>query len=349
MPANISSLGDLVRLRSCKSRRISSYDKTGGNADYWRFEAGEKKVIAEIKGAGIIRHIWMTIGCKAEHYPRKILLRMFWDGEKNPSVEAPIGDFFGMGHGILRNFVSAPLMMSPQDGKGMNCYFPMPFERRSRIEIENECETEMVLYFYVDYEQYQTMEKGIARLHAQWRRENPTKGIVPRGVEHEKELWAEPNLDGKENYVILEAKGRGHYVGCHLDIDCFERGLNDWYGEGDDMIFIDGEGWPPSLHGTGTEDYVSMAYGPSQEYNSPYHGLTLYSGTDDWKWKGKNSVYRYHIQDPVHFKKSIKVTIEHGHANALTNDYSSTAYWYQREPHLPFPRMLPVKQRLPRH
>jgi hypothetical protein len=273
---------------------------------------------------------------------------MFWDGEKDPSVEVPIGDFFGIGHGILKNFISAPLMMGPEKGRGMNCYFPMPFSRLGKIEVENQCETEMVLYFYVDYEQYRILDSNLAFFHAQWRRENPTEGITPAGVKHEKELWNKPNLSGKDNYVILEAKGRGHYVGCHLDIDCYEKGLNDWYGEGDDMIFIDGEKWPPSLHGTGTEDYFSMAYCPTQEYSAPYHGLTVYSGTEDWKWKGKNSVYRYHIEDPIHFKKSIKVTIEHGHANALSNDYSSVAYWYQLEPHSKSPKMLPVNERLPR-
>jgi len=136
-------------------------------------------------------------------------------------------------------------------------------------------------------------------------------------------------------------------VGCNLHIDVFERQVNDWYGEGDDMIFVDGEPFP-SLHGTGTEDYFCMAYCPQTEYCAPYHGLILYSGTPDWPWKGKNSMYRYHIEDPIHFRKSIKVTIEHGHANKLSNDYSSTAYWYQLEPHRAFPPLLPVGLRLPR-
>jgi len=137
-------------------------------------------------------------------------------------------------------------------------------------------------------------------------------------------------------------------VGCHLDIDCFAREKNDWYGEGDDMIFIDGEAWPPSFHGTGTEDYFNTAYCPREEFSAPYHGLILYSGTEKWPFKGKNSVYRYHIEDPIHFEQSICVTIEHGHANNLSNDYSSTAYWYQLEPHGGFPELLPVAERLPR-
>jgi hypothetical protein len=137
-------------------------------------------------------------------------------------------------------------------------------------------------------------------------------------------------------------------VGCNLNIDCYSRQKIDWYGEGDDMIFIDGDVWPPTLHGTGTEDYFNTAFSPRQEYNAPYHGLTVYSGTEDWPHKGKNSAYRFHIEDPVMFEKSIRVTMEHGHANNLWNDYSSTAYWYQTEPHAPFPPMLPVDERLPR-
>jgi len=163
-------------------------------------------------------------------------------------------------------------------------------------------------------------------------------------------VWKLPeamNPTGEGNYVILEADGRGHYVGCNLHIDVFERQVNDWYGEGDDMIFVDGEPFP-SIHGTGTEDYFCMAYCPRTEYSAPYHGLILYSGTPEWPWAGKNSMYRYHIEDPIHFRKSIKVTIEHGHANKLSNDYSSTAYWYQLEPHKPFPPLPGVKLRLPR-
>ncbi|HMS55063.1 MAG TPA: DUF2961 domain-containing protein, partial [Fimbriimonadaceae bacterium] len=151
-----------------------------------------------------------------------------------------------------------------------------------------------------------------------------------------------------DNYLLLEAIGSGVYVGCNLNIDVFEQQGNDWYGEGDDMIVIDGEPWPPRLHGTGTEDYFSMAFCPKQEYCAPYHGLTLYSGTDEWPWGGKNSMYRYHIEDPIRFEKSIRVSIEHGHANKLFNDYSSTAYWYQLEPHAPFPKLLAVDERLPR-
>jgi hypothetical protein len=280
---------------------------------------------------------------------------MWWDGEPEPSVEAPLGDFFGMGHGVFKNFASLPFQMSPADGRGMNCWLPMPFDS-ARIELHNECETKAHVYFYIDYEEYdQPVGEidgfGVGRLHAQWRREAQTEGWLTQRLtpENHLEIWAQnPNLSDRDNYLILEAEGTGVYVGCNLNIDCFQRQGNDWYGEGDDMIVIDGEPWPPRLHGTGTEDYFCTAFGPSEEFSAPYHGITLNSGTKEWPWKGKNSMYRFHIEDPVRFERSIRVSIEHGHANKLSNDYSSTAYWYQLEPHRRFPILLGVEERLPR-
>ena len=323
----------------------------GNNSDWWIFEPGQSRTIMESDRPGCIRHIWMTVGGGGDHFLRSIILRMWWDGEESPSVEAPLGDFFGIGHGVFKNFISAPLQMSPQEGRSMNCWWPMPFDK-AKVEIHSECPENFNLYYYVDYEEYSNpLEDNTGRFHAQWRRENPTDGWLTERLNNENmwEIWGrKPNVTGEDNYVILEAKGSGVYVGCNLNIDCFERQGNDWYGEGDDMIFIDGEPWPPELHGTGTEDYFNMAFCPREEHCAPYHGLTLYSGNKDWNWKGKNSMYRYHIEDPIRFHKSIRVTIEHGHANKLTNDYSSTAYWYQLEPHEPFPKLLPLEARLPR-
>jgi hypothetical protein len=272
--------------------------------------------------------------------------------ESQPSIECPIGDF-GIGHGIVKNFWSLPLQMSPRDGRAFNCWFPMPFSTAARFEIHNECDSQTNLYFYIDYERYDQLEDDYARFHAQWRRENPTTGFgegsrrFALDNDYMEELWRVPNLDGDGNYTILEAEGKGHYVGCHVDIDCFARDKNDWYGEGDDMILIDGEPLP-RLYGTGTEDYFNTAYCPSEEFCTPYQGITVNSGDEEWPWRGKNSTYRYHIEDPIYFEKSIRVTIEHGHANSLTNDYASTAYWYQTEPHKPFPNLPPMVERLPR-
>jgi len=356
MNLGMSTLAELARLRpGVKRRRLSSYDPSGGNYDWWEFEPGQTRTIASIEGAGCIKHVWMTLASHDKNLYRGVVLRMFWDGEDQPSVEAPIGDFFGMGHNLTRNFNALPLQMSPENGRGFNCWFPMPFQSAARIEVTSEISRKVNLYFYIDYEAYPdgTLLDDFGRFHAQWRRVNPTPGWADPAVRWDNhqdtmlETWRTPNLTGENNYVILEAAGRGHYVGCHLDIDCFSRQANDWYGEGDDMIFVDDEPWP-GLHGTGTEDYFNTAFCPTQEYSSAYHGVILNQGTPDWPWRGKNTVYRYHIEDPIFFERSIRVTIEHGHANKLTNDYSSTAYWYQAEPHQPFPALLPLEQRLPR-
>lgn len=349
------SLASLPYLRNYISRRSSSYDRTGGNADWVTIQAGESATLLKTDAPGCVRHIWCTVGNDDLH-PRKCVIRMWWDGEENPSVDVPLGDFFGIGHGLRRNFVSAPLQMSPEDGRAFNCWWPMPFNV-ARIEVQNECDGPVNLYFYIDYEEYEAPSEDAidpeqtARFHAQWRRENPTEGWLTEklGPDNYMRIWQEnPNLDDSGNYLILEAVGDGIYVGCNLNIDCYQRQGNDWYGEGDDMIVIDGEPWPPRLHGTGTEDYFNTAFGPTQEYCAPYHGITVNSGNPDWRWKGKNSMYRFHIEDPIRFRKSIRVSIEHGHANKLANDYSSTAYWYQLEPHLPFSKLLPVHQRMPR-
>ncbi len=351
-----SSLRDLPRLRSSRRKRASSWDRTGGNDDRLHVRPGETATLAEIGGAGCINHLWVTVA--TEHrartvnalepdFLRKLLLKMYWDGEKEPSVLVPLGDFFGMGHAQTTNFVSAPLQMSPEDGKSFNSFFHMPFANGARLEVTSEMEHEEVLfYYYVDFEEFDELEDGLGRFHAQWRRENPTDGIRDEGSQSNEEfLFGGQNASGEGNYTVLEAEGRGHYVGCALNVhNLRETNRWNWYGEGDDMIFVDGEGWPPSLHGTGTEDYFGTAWCPTQTYSSPYHGITLGGGDN---WSGQVSLYRFHVEDPVPFERSIRVTIEHGHANKRSDDYSSVAYWYQTEPHKSF-SILPVEQRLPR-
>jgi hypothetical protein len=351
MSASDGTLGgplrNLARLRDVQSRRASSYDRSGGNDDFVWLAPGQTHELLAAEGAGCITHIWMTSASKEQDYLRKLVLRMWWDGEDAPSVEVPLGDFFGLGHAQTRNFASLPLAMSPQGGRSFTCYFPMPFAHGARIAIESQCTREPArLYFYVDYETYGGLAPDLGRFHAQWRRQNPCDGISPEGMDFVDYQFGGTNPSGEGNYVILEAEGRGHYVGCHLDIHNLTetRGRN-WYGEGDDMIFVDGEPFPPSLHGTGTEDYFNTAWCPQEPYTSPYFGITLPGGPN---WSGKISLYRYHIEDPIHFQTSIRVTIEHGHANRRADDYASTAYWYQAEPHKAFPPLLPVELRLPR-
>ena len=350
-----SSLRDLPRLRDSRRRRFSSWDRTGGNDDRVTLRPGETATLADIGGAGSVSHIWVTVApermtitpqSREPDILRRLLLRMYWDGEQHPSVLVPLGDFFGVGHARTVNFASAPLQMSPEDGKGMNCFFHMPFADGARIEVVSELAHESVyLYYYVDYEAYDRLEDGLGRFHAQWRRQNPCPGPGQRPAETNEEFQLQgSNLSGAGNYVILDAQGRGHYVGCVLSI----RNLRatdqwNWYGEGDDMIFIDGDGWPPALHGTGTEDYFNTAWCPSQSYSAPYHGITLPGGAN---WSGEISLYRFHVEDPITFTRGIRVTIEHGHANKRSDDYSSVAYWYQEEPHTPF-GILPVAERSP--
>jgi hypothetical protein len=327
-------LGDLARLRSATSKRISSWDRTGGNNDRIAIKPGETATLAEVPGAGCIKHIWVTISSESPHHLRELVLRMYWDGETEPSVESPIGDFFGTGFGMYKSWWSMPLTVQ---GKAMNSYFPMPFGRGARITVTNEGEKPVrSFYYHVDYEEYpsaaQVAEQG--RFHVQWRRVNPTKAIPPavtKGV----------NLTGDENYKFMEATGKGQFVGVVLHVNGHSTG---WWGEGDDMFFIDGEGFPPSLHGTGLEDYFNNAWGFQEEFNYPFIGYSL---KGDRNWTGMSSMYRFHIVDPIYFKKSLRAGIEHGHANQRSDDFSSTAYWYQTEPHKPLEPLLPVKQRMP--
>lgn len=358
MLMGMGALRGLAAARDCRSRRVSSYDRTGRNEDSMRVPAGQSVTLANISGAGCITHIWMTTGHMESDYLRKLVLRAYWDGEEQPSIEAPLGDFFCLGHGRVEAFQSLPFnvvtgsQIKELNLAGLNCYFPMPFSEGAQITITNDGSGEVPnLYFYIDYEEYKTLAPNLLRFHAQWRRVYPTPGSVnlARPDMTRETTNGLVNLDGKNNYVILEARGRGHFVGCNLSTDNVNPIRQvDWFGEGDDMIYIDGEE-TPSIIGTGTEDYFSAAWGyPSGVYSGLYHGVTLARPSDPTKtYSGKWTTYRFHIEDPIAFSSSIRVTIEHGHANVHSNDYASTAYWYQTEPHAPFPPLPKVNDRLP--
>jgi len=340
-PCNL--MANLTLAKDFKPARISSYDVTGGNADFWEIKPGETKALAEIDGPGVISHIWFTIASPDQFYLRKLLLRMYWDGEKKPSVDVPVGDFFGLGHARTFSYQCAPFNTSNMErgriggGCAMNCWLQMPFQKHARIEIVNEqAEPVHAFYFYIDYQKHQSLPDDTLYFHAKWRRENPCDGT--KGGK---------NLSDEGNYLILEGEGRGHYVGVNFSIEHLAKG---WYGEGDDMIFVDRDGeraWPPDMHGTGTEDYLSHAWG-MQNNAHLYNGQSWAELEHGWNQWGKVCVYRYHILDPVPFQKNIRVSIEHGHANDRSDDYSSVAYWYQTEPHKEFAKMLPVELRLPR-
>jgi hypothetical protein len=329
-------LGGLATFRNAVTKRISSYDRTGGNSDRVPIEPGNTFTMADIPGAGCVKHIWVTIASESQHHLRELVLRMYWDGETDPSVEAPIGDFFGTGFGSYKSWWSLPLTVQ---GKAMNSYFPMPFGRGARITITNEGEKRVrSFYYHVDYEEYANAAQvaGQGRFHVQWRRENPTKAIPP-------EVTKGVNLTGKENYRFMEATGRGQFVGVVLHVHGLTTG---WWGEGDDMFFVDGEKFPPSVHGTGLEDYFNNALGFQEEFNYPYIGYSRKGNNDNNNWTGMHSMYRFHIADPIYFQKSLVAGIEHGHANQRSDDYSSTAYWYQTEPHKKLEPLPPLKLRL---
>ena len=328
---------------------------------------GEKSPLADIDGPGCIKHIWVTLAGTHDDYLRRVVMRFYWDGLADPSVECPIGDFFRMGHGMRKNFVSLPLQMSPQDGRGFNSWWQMPFKYKGVVEIENQGVDTVQIFYYVDYECYNStaVVEDHAYFHVQWRWEAETDGwAYNKGLEwwsNYDAIESDPrycNKSDEENYLIMEAEGNGIYCGAHLDIDCFKRNSPDWWGEGDDMVFIDGEAWPPSLKGPGTEDWFHCGHAPRQEYNAPYHGIILYSGWQvyqirydearHWPYKGKQTVYRYYIEDPFRFRQSIRASIEHGNANMQSFDYASTAYYYLSDPKRGGPPILPVEHRLPR-
>jgi hypothetical protein len=333
-------LTDLARFKTFSVARASSWDRTGGNHDALPIEPHATAVLADLEGPGIISHVWFTIGCKDRLYLRKLLLRVYWDGEPHPSIETPVGDFFGVGHARTASYQCLAFNMSTHNegsiggGAAMNCWLPMPFRKRARFEIVNDCDVPVSsFYYYIDWQKNDRLDDDLAYLHAQWRRENPCEAVDLKGV----------NLTGADNYVILEATGRGHYIGCNFSIDNLS---GDWWGEGDDMIFVDGATWPPTLHGTGSEDYLAQAWG-MQRNAFLFNGMNLWTDPA-FNERGKVTVYRHHILDPIPFERSIRVTIEHGHANDRGDDWSSVAYWYQSEPHQVWSPVPPVEQRLPR-
>ena len=308
----------LPYLKNCKLIQVSSYDTSGGNNDRISIAPGKKVTIFNVEGPGMIVRMWFAIDSRDPYFLRRIVIRIFWDDEPKPSVEVPIGDFFGCGF-KYKQYNSQYLGMT---SGGYVCYFPMPFERSARIEIANDTRLDVNGFLYqVDYQKFEgALESDVAYFHAQWNRSIRT------------------NYDS--NFVMLRAEGKGHLVGINLNIQSYKGGLG--FLEGDDMIYVDGEK-KPSIHGTGTEDFFSSGwYFKEGEFAGPYNGLIYKNDT-----LGQIAAYRFYITDPIPFRKNIKVTIEHGHGNQDIADYSSTAYWYQMDPHKPFPSFPIAGQRIP--
>ena len=319
-----------------KSLRVSSFDKSGGNNDRLeKIPQGERRTLADIKGPGQITNIWVTIAPPPPTVSRHdIILRMYWDDETTPSVEAPIGEFFGQGWNESYPMAALPLAAGPREGRAMVSYFPMPFRSRARIEIENDTgRTIDAFYYYVDYESMPAgaLPAETPYFHAWYNHQ------VTDAQSYGENEWGllgpeQKNPTGAGNYLVADITGRGHYVGVNYYV---HSPSTMWYGEGDDLFQVDGEPWPGSLHGTGTEDYFNTSWSPDALYQHPFFGYARVDG--ETGWLGRTHVYRFHLTDPVRFQTSLRASIEHGHDNNLTLDLATVAYWYQLEPHKPYP------------
>tara|TARA_B100001123_G_scaffold269045_1_gene299411 strand:+ start:2680 stop:3690 length:1011 start_codon:yes stop_codon:yes gene_type:complete len=333
----------LYKQQPFTAHREASWSRDGHNRDWRIIPPGGTLTLAELQGPGAVSHLWFAIDNVGKItdplFPRKVALRIFWDGHDEPSVNVPIGDFFGVGHGTVSNYTSALFDMSlnPDAQRGaFNSWVTMPFAASARLVFVNESEYDVRVFYYGDYQQWGRFPEKTYYFHSAWRCETPCQPTpLLEGGEG-------ANLTGDENYLILDAVGEGTYVDCNLSIANHDGG---WWGEGDDMIFVDGETFPGSLHGTGSEDYFCHAWG-MQDNCYPFAGTSLFNHNHE-RWEGNWTVYRYHVLDPIPFRKSVRVTIEHGHNNHRSDDYASTAYWYQSRPVAAWV-LPPVKDRLPR-
>jgi len=323
LPIGPGGLAGLASPHHGRAMSSTSADPSGGNADYRVVAPGDSLTILDYRGAGVVRRFHMTVFPPTFFAPpdqasaarRQVILRMYWDGEKSPSVEVPLGDFFGVGFGEQRDFVSLPLSRT---SGGYNCYWPMPFHRAARWTLTNVSGAAFTAFWNIDFTAERALPKDVPHFHAQWRRENPTQ-------------------PGR-SYTILETRGVGHFVGTAL----FMRGLAPEgtlssplaFLEGDEEIVVDGTA-TRAVAGTGTEDYFNGGwYFENGPFSGPYAGAVIRDEAT-----ARVSAYRWHIEDAIPFKKSIRVAIEHGPANDVPADYSSVAYFYQREPHAPFPAL----------
>ncbi len=336
-------LGNLSRLSNAQSRSISAENFTGEKGrggmaldgtgascardlgQGWKISpsvkiaAGATFELANIAGPGALQQIWMT----PTGTWRFSILRFYWDGEATPSIECPVGDFFAMGWGQYAPLSSLPVCVNP--GSAFNCYWEMPFRQHCRITLENLAPEEMCLYYQINYTLTEVPEDA-AYLHAQWRRSNP--------------------LPYKEVHTLVDGiRGQGHFVGTCL---AWQVNSTGWWGEGEIKFYLDGDEWP-TVCGTGTEDYFCGSYNFDREgqytvFNTPYAGLHQVIRPDGaYQSQQRFGLYRWHIMDPIRFARDLRVTIQAlgwrsgGRYLPLQDDIASTAFWYQNEPHAPFP------------
>ena len=336
-------LADLPQAKDYVQHRCSSYDRSGGNADARPIAPRETLTLLDEAGPGLITHLWVTIASDDPNHLKALVLRMYWDGEPAPSVETPIGDFFGLGLGDYFLYQSVPLSVGSD--KALNSFFAMPFQKHARVTVTNEgAEKVDSFYFNLDYRAYsKPLPAGQLYFHAQYRQAAPAPGWTNQWQSNGDSIVNDKkNLNGEGNYVWLEATGRGHFVGVTMSV---LQNQDGWWGEGDDMFFVDGESLP-SINGTGSEDYFLGAWdfgGRPFSYGlfgAPVVGQEVAGG----RWL----LYRFHLDSPIPFTKSLRATIEHGHANHRSDNFYSVAYWYQTEPHAAFPALPTLEQRIPR-
>lgn len=325
-------LSELTRRQPYVSMRESSAKKDlTQNRDNYPIEPGQTLVLGDLEGPGVITHIWTTINTKNIFYPRSLVIRVYYDGAEKPSVEAPFGDFFGVGNGASANFTSAVATASA-NGRSRNCYWHMPFQKRAKVTVANESKEYRVdsFYYYLDWQKHESLPDDIAYFHARYRQAHPAK---------------------PGDYLILNTKGRGHFVGVVYSALQTQIG---WFGEGDDRFYVDGEDYP-SLSGTGTEDYFGDAWG-FREFSYPYNGVTMFEG---YMPGDRVSAYRWHVADPIAFTSSLRFEMEHfgslfappllylGQFYERPDWLSSVAFWYQSpavatdEPMPPEPERIP--------
>ncbi|MGO9994711.1 MAG: glycoside hydrolase family 172 protein [Steroidobacteraceae bacterium] len=312
-----SPLSNLADPRPGTAMHEGSWDRQHQNNDSRSLKPGEVLTIFQHQGAGVVHRLWITISPRTDvSLLSQVILRMYWDGDEYPSVETPIGAFFGVGFGEQKDYISLPLN---ETSGGYNCYWPMPFHKSARWTLTNGSGKELGAFFYnIDYTALKSLPADVRHFHAQFRRENPTTPA--------------------KNYTILETTGAGHYVGTAL----FMSGRSLGFLEGNEMVYVDGS-TKPTIEGTGTEDYFSSGwYFDRGPYSAPYHGLVIRE-----EHPARVSAYRWHIEDAIPFTKSIRFTIEHGAQNTEPADYSSVAYYYLAGPS-PKPHQLPADL-LPSH
>jgi len=331
--AGTSALPSYATLHNYRTLKQSSFDRTGGNRDFWKIAPGDTLEVFKSSGPGIITHIWYTINARSGHHLKELVMRVYWEGNAKPSVEVPVGDFFGLNLGDYFLYQSAFLNCSSV--KALNSYFAMPFRREARITITNEgAQNVDSFYSNIDYQLVPSLPDNALYFHAQYRQSIPNRAI--KAVPGQPQI----NLEGKDNYVFFETRGKGQMMGVTFGV---VQNNDGWFGEGDEMIFIDDPA-KPTITGTGTEDYLCGAW----DFNGiPF--ANLYNGAPfiaiAERAGGRYCVYRWHADNPVAFDSYLKHTIEHGHANDRADCFYSVGYWYQTEPYTDFPALPPAAER----